>query len=80
MVAWLRFNLAETTLVRPPQGGGQAQQELNSGKAPAVGAELKENPEQGKWQEAQRAGNWGRKNKLGRKLTQLKFRFQKTSS
>ena len=57
MVPWLGFNLAETTLVQSEQGGGQAQQEPNSGKAPKVEAECKENPAQGKWQEAHRAGN-----------------------
>ena len=57
MVPWLRYNVAETTLVWPLQGGGQAQQEPNSVKAPAVEAEHEENPAQGKWQEAQRAGN-----------------------
>ena len=41
----------------PPQGGGQATQEPNSVKAPAVEAECEENPAQGKWQEAQRAEN-----------------------
>ena len=54
---WLRFNLAETTSAQPPQGGGQAQQEPNSAKAPTVGAEHEENPVWGKWQ-AQCAGNW----------------------
>ena len=58
MVPWLGFNLAETTLVWPPQRGSQAQQEPNSTKAPAVEAEHEENPMQGKWQEAKRAGNW----------------------
>ena len=54
----LVFNLAETTSAWPPQGGGRAQQELYSAKAPTVEAEHKENPAQGKWQEAQGAGNW----------------------
>ena len=40
-----------------PQGEGQAQQEPNSVKAPMVGADQEENPMQGKWQEAQHAGN-----------------------
>ena len=40
------------------QGESKAQQEPNSVKAPVVGAERKENPAQGKWQEAQHAGNW----------------------
>ena len=48
MVPRLGFNLAETTLVQSEQGGGQAQQEPNSGKAPKVEAECKENPAQGK--------------------------------
>ena len=54
---WLGFKLAETTLVQDLQGGGQAQQEPNSVKYPAVEAEWEENPVQGKWQEAQCAGN-----------------------
>ena len=58
MVPWLQFNLAEITSAQPPQGGGQAQQEPNSAKVPMVEAERKENPAQGKWQEAQCAGNW----------------------
>ena len=57
MVLFLGFNLAETPLAWPLQGGGQAQQELNSAKAPTVEAECEENPVQGKWQEAQHAGN-----------------------
>ena len=57
MVLWLQFNLAETTLAQPPQGGGQAQQEPNLAKAPVVEAEHEENPAQEKWQEAQHAGN-----------------------
>ena len=61
MVVWLRYNLAERTLAQPPQGGGQAQQEPNSVKAPMVEAEHKENPAQGKWQEAQHTGNWDSK-------------------
>ena len=58
MVPWLQFNVAEITSAQPPQGGGQAQQEPNSAKAPMVEAEQKENPVQGKWLEAQCAGNW----------------------
>ena len=58
MVPWLWFNLAETTLARPPQRGGQPQQDPSLVKAPAVGAECKENPAQGKWQETQQARNW----------------------
>ena len=57
MVPWLRFNLGETTLAWPLQGGGQAEQEPNLVKAPAVAAEREENPAQGKCQDAQRAGN-----------------------
>ena len=45
MVPFLGFNLAETTSVWPPQGGGHAQQEPNSVKAPVV--EEEENPKQG---------------------------------
>ena len=67
MLPWLRFNLAETTSAWPPQGGGQAQQESDSAKAPTVEAEHEENPVQGKWQEAHRAGNWD-----SEKLTQQK--------
>ena len=55
MVLWLGFNLAETTLVWPLQGGGHAQQEPNSAKAPMVEVESEENPELGNWQEAHRA-------------------------
>ena len=58
MVPFLTFNLAETTSAQPPQGGGQAQQEPTLVKAPTVEAEREENPGQGKWQEAQGAGNW----------------------
>ena len=55
MVPWLRFNLAETTLAHPLHGGGQAQQETNSAKAPIV-ENHEENPVQGNWQEALHAG------------------------
>ena len=48
MVPFIGFNLAETDLVQTPQGGGQAQQEPNSSKAPAVEAGRKENPAQEK--------------------------------
>ena len=50
MVPWLGFNLAETTSLRkrPSTAGAQLS------KAPAVEAELEENPAQGK---AHRAGN-----------------------
>ena len=58
MVPFLALNLDETTLAWPLQGGSQAQQEPNSGKAPMVEAEHEENPPQGKGQEAQHAGNW----------------------
>ena len=57
MVPFLGLNLAETTSAWPPQGGGQAQQEPNPGKAATVEAEHEENPAQRKWQEAQCAGN-----------------------
>ena len=46
MVPWLVFNLAETTMARPLQGGSQAQQKPNWAKAPTVEAEHEENPEQ----------------------------------
>ena len=49
MVPCFRFNLAETALVQPPQGGGHAQQKPNSVKAStALEAEFEENPAQGK--------------------------------
>ena len=48
MVPFLGLNLAETTSAWPPQGGGQAQQEPNPGKAAIVEAEHEENPAQGK--------------------------------
>ena len=67
MVRWLWFNLAETTLAWPQQGGGQAQQEPNSVKAPTLEAESEENPAQGKWQEAQYAGNWDSKTQTQQK-------------
>ena len=79
MVPWFRFNLAETTSALPPQGRGQAQQKPNAVKAPEVEAEHEENPAEWEWQEAYRAGNRDSKNKLGRKLTQLSLRLQKTS-
>ena len=44
----LQFNLAETTLGWPSQGGGQGQEEPNLAKAPVVGVEQEENPAQGK--------------------------------
>ena len=72
---FLGFNLAETTSAWP----SQAQQKYNSAKAPTVEAEGEENPAQGKSQEAQRAGNRSSKNALGRKLTRLSLRLQKTS-
>ena len=67
---FLGFNLAETILAWPPQGGGQAQQKPNLAKAHMVEAEHEENLVQ--WtRQAQHAGNQDSKNKLGRKLTQL---------
>ena len=57
MVPWLGFNLAETTSAWLSQGGSQEQQEHNLVKAPTVEVECKENPAQGKWQEAQCAEN-----------------------
>ena len=68
MVLWLRFNLAETTSVWPPQGGCQAQQEPNSAKAPVVEAELEENPEQGNWQEAHRVGDQDSEKRIQQKV------------
>ena len=67
MVPWLRYNVAETTLAWPPQGGGQAQQEPNSAKAPTLETESEENPAQGKWQEAHSAGNWDSKKRIQQK-------------
>ena len=51
MVPWLRFNLAETTSAqkKPSTAGAQLSE------APAVEAECKENPAQGK---AHNVGNW----------------------
>ena len=77
---FLRFILAETAVAWPPWGRGQAHQKPNSVKAPVVEAECKEDPAQGKWQEAQCAGNQDSKNKLCRKFMQLSLRFQETSS
>ena len=67
MVLRFGFNLAETTSAGPLQGGGQAQQEPNSAKAPMVEAEQEENPAQGKWKEAQHAGNWDSKKQTQQK-------------
>ena len=76
---FLGFNLAETILAWPPQGGGQAQQKPNLAKAHMVEAEHEENLVQ--WtRQAQHAGNQDSKNKLGRKLTWLSLKFQKISS
>ena len=72
---WLEFNQAETTLQQPPQGGSQAQQEPNSAKAPMVEAEHEENPAQGNWQEAHRAGDQD-----SEKQTQQKAHAALTSS
>ena len=80
MVPFLEFNLAEMTLAQPLRSWGQAQQRPNSAKAHMVEAELKENPTQWKWWEAQHVENKDSKGKLSRKLTQLSLRFQKTSS
>ena len=44
-----------------------------------VEAEHEGNPAQWKWPEAQHARNLDGKNQLGRKLTRLSLRFQKTS-
>ena len=55
---FLGFNLAETTLAWPLQGGGQAQQKPNLAKAHMVEAEHEENPsagEVGVLEEAQHA-------------------------
>ena len=67
MVPFLGFNLTETALAWSPQGRGQAQQEPNSAKAPMVKAKREENRVQGKWQEAQCAGNWDRKKQTQQK-------------
>ena len=77
---WPWCNLAETTLAWPSQSRGQVQQKPNLVKVHVVKAERKGNPVQWNWQKAQHAGNQDSKNKLGRKLTQLSLRFQKTSS
>ena len=63
----LQFNLAEITWGWPPQGGVQGQEEPNLAKAPVVGVEQEENPAQGKWQEAQYAGNWDSKTQTQQK-------------
>ena len=57
MVPFVEFNMAQTTSVQALQGGSQSQWEPNSVKGPAVKAECKENPVQGKWQEAHHAEN-----------------------
>ena len=79
MVLFLRFNLAKTSSARTLRGRGQAQQKPDVAKAPAEEPEQEENPAEGKWQEAQHAGNQDSKSKLARKLMQLSLRFQKTS-
>ena len=68
MVPFLGFNLTETALAWPLQGRGQAQQEPNSAKAPMVKAKREENWVQGKWQEAQCAGNWDSKKQTQQKV------------
>ena len=68
MVPWLRFNLAETTSAWPPQEGGQQQQEPNSAKSSTVEAKHEENPVQGKWQKAQRAGNHNNEKQIQQKI------------
>ena len=80
MVPFLRFNLAETTSVWPSQGGGQAGQEPNSVKTPAVEAEREENfPCRGSDKKPSVLETQTAKNELSRKLTWLSLRFQKTS-
>ena len=74
IVPWLGFNQAETTSAQPPGGRGHARQKPNLMKSPTVEGECKENPVQRKWQEAQCAGKWNNKNKLGRKLMRLSLR------
>ena len=59
MVPSLRFNLAETTSAWPPARRRPSTAGPNSANAPAAEAECKENPAQGKWQEARHAGNRG---------------------
>ena len=77
---WPRRSLAETTSAHSQRGRDQAQQKTNLAKAHMLEAECEGNPAQWKWQEAQCAGNWDRKNKLGQKLTRFSLKFQKTSS
>ena len=48
MVLFLGFNLAETTLAKPPRGGSEVQQEPNAANDPVVEAECEENPAQWK--------------------------------
>ena len=51
MVLWLELNLAETTSVWPPQGGGHS-------RSPTL-QKLPRYKRNTKWQEARRAGNRG---------------------
>jgi len=72
-VPFLTFNLAETTSARPPEGGGQAQQEppqwkLNMNKTQGRGRDKKPS--------VLETGT--AKNELSRKFTWLSLRFQKT--
>ena len=70
MVLFLRFNLAETTSVRPPQGRGQAQQEPNLAKASKVEAKPKKTQCRGSDKKPSRLENRTAKNKQ-QKLTRL---------
>ena len=77
-VPFLGFNLVETTSAQPQRGRGQTQQKPNSAKLLLWKLNVK-NPSTVEVTRSQHAGNWGSKNKLDRKLTQLSLRFQKTS-
>ena len=79
MVPFLGFNLAETTLARPPRGGAQAQQKPNSVKAPVVEAELKKTQHSGSDKKPSVLETGTAKTNLA-KLTWLSLRFQKTCS
>ena len=57
MVPWLGFNLAVTTSARPPTRRRPSSAGAQLSETPVVEAEREENPAQGKWQEAHRAGN-----------------------
>ena len=79
MVPFLRFNLAEIASAWPLRGGGQAQQEPNSVKAPMVEADHKKTQCRGSDKKPSILETRTVKNKLSRKLMRLSLRFQKTS-